>query len=38
VEAIGECTVGNLIVIIGVAPTSHAASGIGIPESAVLEV
>jgi len=37
-EAIGECTVGNLIVIVGVTPTAHPASGIGIPESAVLEV
>jgi len=37
-EVVGECTVGNLIVIIGVTPTSHPASGIGIPESAVLEV
>ena len=37
-EVVGECTVGNLIVIIGVAPTAHPASGIGIPESAVLEI
>ena len=37
-EVIGECTVGNLIVIVGVTPTSHPASGIGIPESAVLKI
>jgi len=27
-EAIGECTVGNLVVIIRITPTSHAASSI----------
>ena len=37
-EATGKCTIGNLIVIIGVTPTSNAAGGIGIPERAVLEI
>ena len=37
-EAIGESTIGNLIVIVGVTPAAYAASGIGIPESAVLKI
>jgi len=37
-EAIGECTVGNLIVIVGVTPTADAAGGIGVPERAVPEI
>ena len=35
---VGESTAGNLIVIVGVTPTSHTASGIVIPESAILEI
>jgi len=37
-EVGGKSTVGNLIIVIGVAPTPNAASGIFIPESAVYEV
>lgn len=37
-EGGGECTVGNLIFIVGVTPTPDAAGGVRIPESTVPKV
>ena len=35
---VGECTVGDLIVIVGIAPTPETADGIGVPEGTVLKI
>lgn len=37
-EVIGECAVGDLVVVIGITPTPKATDSVRIPERAVLEV